>query len=373
MFRYLYLVGAGLFGVIASVCLGIGSDDWDRKSLENAIQQAGEFPIEKPDDVLVKEEVTYDTRKLTQQFESVVAFQPNADVLWPGSLVQGKTLQSGILTSIPVRGEDRVPGKIVLTGVAGAKVVEKEIAQPSLGTVQQAVNDLILSNLLEDQVQPANASFSLHKVYTLDQAMLRLGASAQWMGGSVQANFRKQIQENKASVLVRFMQSYYAVSFEPPDSPSMFILTKRGAESLRQRMSPAINDIPTNPPVYVASVTYGRELWALISSQESEETLETSLKASFSGLVAKGTVEAETKNRHVLRESKVNVFVLGSGLAEATPILLGDQEKGLEGYIRSGASFSRKSPGAVITYQTRYLGTGNVAKLSSVTQYTVPR
>jgi hypothetical protein len=137
-------------------------------------------------------------------------------------------------------------------------------------------------------------------------------------------------------------------------------------------MAPA-TDRPVNPPVYVASVTYGRELWVLVSSQETEETLEVSLKASFSGLAAKGTIETEAKNRHVLRESKVNAFVLGGSLVEATPVLLGDPEKGLEGYIKSGASFSKKSPGAVITYQTRYLGTGHVAKLSSATQYTVPR
>ena len=47
-----------------------------------------------------RKEVFEEDRKLTKTLEKYVAFNPNADTLFPGSLVQGKSLPDGVLSPI---------------------------------------------------------------------------------------------------------------------------------------------------------------------------------------------------------------------------------------------------------------------------------
>ena len=52
----------------------------------------------------------------------------------------------------------------------------------------------------------------------------------------------------------RFVQSYYTVSAEPPSSPTSYISNKANFDNFKDYAGPG------NPPTYVSSVTYGREL-----------------------------------------------------------------------------------------------------------------
>jgi hypothetical protein len=47
---------------------------------------------------------------------------------------------------------------------------------------------------------------------------------------------------------------------------------------------------PTNLPIYVASVVYGRIMMFSLSSSESTESIKSALQAQFSGVVASGSV-----------------------------------------------------------------------------------
>ena len=80
----------------------------------------------------------------SQNPDDFVMFNPLASVLWPGNLVQGASLASGIPTSIPVT--KRQPGNIwlaiVTSGSSGAKMYRTvEKMQPSY--VNQAMNDIL--------------------------------------------------------------------------------------------------------------------------------------------------------------------------------------------------------------------------------------
>ncbi len=83
----------------------------------------------------------YTDYSLTKVPEKFVALDPNADVLWPGSLVQGKSMAGGILDPVPVK---RAPGTITLSlASGGGGPFFKTMPEPSLSAATQAQNEIL--------------------------------------------------------------------------------------------------------------------------------------------------------------------------------------------------------------------------------------
>ena len=349
--------------LIATTWVSAGEDDFD-----HYVRKIGKFPVPEPGDVLVRDGENETERKLTRQLESIVAFKPNEDVLWPGSLVQGSGVQDGLLAPIGVDRGERRPGELTVTGLAGLKLVSKAVEDPRHSTVEQAAADLLA--FLPDGKQPARASLSYQRVYSLKQSFLKVGASYSWVGGSVSGSLEQSYDRKQNTILLRFVQNYYTLSFNAPSSPSSFFRTPEAARKARDNF---ITTEPKNPPLYVSSVNFGRELWLLISSSESYDKLEATVKASFGGLGSGGEFKLESGSKEILSRSSIHAFVLGGGFEPAVKLITGDVELGLREYLVAGASFSRQSPGSPISYQLRYLADNTLARLSGTADYVIPK
>jgi len=86
------------------------------------------------------------TRRLSasQNPSEFVMFNPLAGVLWPGNLVQGASLASGIPASIPIPAELRQPGNISLAIVTeGGFTMYRTVDRMSFSQVNQAMNDIL--------------------------------------------------------------------------------------------------------------------------------------------------------------------------------------------------------------------------------------
>lgn len=78
----------------------------------------------------IKYNIESETVKLAAQFESMVAFNPNTQGLWPGCVVQGKDLPDGILTPINF---PRNSISLGITNLQGKKntIIDTTITRPS--------------------------------------------------------------------------------------------------------------------------------------------------------------------------------------------------------------------------------------------------
>jgi|GEM_PF-6291634 len=126
--------------------------------------------------------ITSTPRAAVNTFESLAAFDVHADVLWPGSMVQGRSLPGAVLQPIAL---NRLPGTIVLTNLmveGSSGTYTSEVERPSLGSVQQTVQDLLAQKFEEDT--PAKISFYMKQFYSLEHAMMQIGASYSWLSGS---------------------------------------------------------------------------------------------------------------------------------------------------------------------------------------------
>lgn len=304
-------------------------------------------------------ECSYKRYTGTALYETLVSFDPNADSIWPGALTQTKTLPQGLAAPIAL---PRRPGTLTLGDATTGGVYSKKVDAPSLATTRKAIDELVK----QDGVHlAAKSNYLAETAHSMNEASLKLGVSASWMNGSVKANFAGSWVSKKTTMVVRFVQAYYTVSFEAPPSPEKVFGPRVTAKDAEPYMAPG------NAPGYVSSVTYGRMLVMKVESDENERDLRAALDLAFS----KVKVEMDASSKEVLRNSSVSVFVLGGSPDDAARIQSSnteDRATALAEYIQRGASYDPTSPGVAISYTVRHLADNETIKVASTIDYQVP-
>jgi hypothetical protein len=306
--------------------------------------------------------LTYEKHLLTQQLERIVAFDPNADSLFPGAIVQGKDLPEGILTSISM---PREPLTITLTDLSAPAgvILSTTVDDPRLSTVSAGIRKILHGSI--DVNQPGKISFYSETVNSVKEAALKLGASADWFSGTASAFFSTKDSQAKSHYLVRFVQSYFTAACELPTDPVSYI----SAGASYQSFTNYVGDV--NPPAFVASVTFGRELWMLIESAADASSLQAALNVAFSSGFVNGQIDLSVSQKTIIEQSTVQVLALGGSGTPAILLLTSDKVNGLKNYLTAGANFSSDSPGAPISYTVRYLRDNSLARVSAAADYEV--
>lgn len=312
----------------------------------------------------VAQECVYKRYTGTALYETLVSFDPNADSIWPGAITQTKTLPQGLAAPI---GLPRRPGTVtlsdaVINGGNSASKYSRTLSSPSLASTRDAIAGI----LAQDGVRlAAKSNYLAETAYSMNEASLKMGVAVSWMNGSVKASFSGSWLAKKTTMVVRFVQAYYTVSFAAPPSPEKVFGPNVTAADARPYMGPG------NAPGYVSSVTYGRMLIMKVESDESERDLRAALDVAFS----KGSVSVDAKSKDVLKSSTFSVFVLGGSPDDAARIQAADAEGragALARYIEQGANFDPKSPGVPISYTVRRLADNETIKVASTIDYQVP-
>jgi thiol-activated cytolysin len=295
----------------------------------------------------------------TRQYDKIVAYAANSDGLWPGAMVGGDSVYSGLFTQIVM---PRKPATISvsLENLAGQKSAVLE--EPSLSSFREA-----LSGILDAEVTgatPANIYSEIESVHSEEQLALALGAEVSWLGGSasIAASFDFSRTETLSRYLVKYTQAYYTVDLDAPGAPSDLLAPEVTLAQVQQSMNEA------SPPLYVSSVTYGRMIVFTFESEYSAEEMNAALEFAYSGGVdVSGDVSVTYKD--MLSKSKITAFILGgSGGAAAQTI---DSYQALIDFIKTGGNYSRESPGAPIAYKLSYLRDNSPGRMSFTTDYEI--
>jgi len=345
----------------------------DHDKIEAAIKAIQKINVPDPSDNVIvanqpigysgtgadRKQIFQQQNKLTEALEQFIAFDPNADAIWPGSLIQGKSLPSGDLTPFEV---SRNPLTITVSGLVSsdpAVSFSSTVKNPSNATVVDAISQILAQNL--NTQQPARITFTKTVVHSVEEAALRLGASASWITGHVSGSFQTSQSTSYTSYMVRFVQSYYTVSCQPQTSPASYISNRQSYSTFAQYIG---ND---SPPAYVASTTYGRELWVLIESSSSASDMAATLDAAFGS----ATTNMSAAQRQIMEESSMQVLAIGGGGDSAIKVITGDKVGALAGFLTAGANYSKESPGALISYVCRYMVDNSTARVSAASDYTI--
>ncbi len=295
----------------------------------------------------------------TRQFDRIVAYAANSDSLWPGAIVAGDSIYDGLFAQV---GFERQPLTISvsLENLAGRK--SALVASPSLSSYRDALAAILDAEL--DGATTANIYSEIDEVHSEEQLALAMNAQVSWLGsaGHVKASFDFDQQDTRSRYLVKYTQAYYTVDLDAPARPSDFFAPSVTLADVEARVG------VSNPPLYVASVTYGRMVLFTFESSYSAEEMGAALEFAYSGGVdVSGDVSVTYKD--MISKSKITAFILGgSGAAAARTI---DSYQALIDFIKDGGDFSRESPGAPIAYKLAYLADNAPGRMSLTTDYEV--
>ena len=232
-------------------------------------------------------------------------YDPGASVIWPGNLLEYKTLNNGTPTDISVK---RAGGTITYNLNVGNLNSSETVTVIDQGSVSQAMNTIIESH---GDFTPADFSLEVVAVNSNEQLALEMGLQVKTLGTKVKSSFSLDSKQNTSSVLVKLKQRYYTMSYVKPTSLEEFFDPSVTPEQLSRSVQPG------NPATYISSVTYGRVFYMLYESTASAEDMKLTLEGSYKFVGGKASGEANIEKLREYNELSVKVIAYG-GDSEGT-------------------------------------------------------
>jgi thiol-activated cytolysin len=293
----------------------------------------------------------------TQRHEDLVALGANSEAMWPGAMIRGDSIASGLFTQI-VRPRAPATISVSLENIAGARSAVMEA--PSLSAFREALAGILSQDVTGST--PANIYSEIESIHSEDQLAMALGASVSVTGlpGQLAASFDFSDQEIKSRYLVKYVQSYYTVDLDQPRAPSDLFAPDVRADDLRDAVGQG------NPPLYVSSVTFGRVILFTFESTYSATELGAALEFVYAG-GADVSGDISVTYRDIVSRSRITAYILGGSGGEAASSL-GSYEDLID-FVQGGGDYSRASPGAPIAYKLAYLADNEPARMSFTDEY----
>ncbi len=299
---------------------------------------------------------------ITRNPEDIVTYSPDSEILWLGSLIQGRGHRDGLgsLLELPVRQRGPLTISIDILFSDNTRTVES----PTLASVGQAIGELI--DRAHDAGHLAGSSIFFNQVesHSLEQSALALGLSASYMGTSVRSSLQMERSTTSSSLTATFIQKMFTTSMVLPQTPSDFFSDDFTDDLLQEQVDHS-NIGPNNLPVYVASITWGRMLTVTMTSEHSASEMKAALQASSSFGGFDVSVSADARHKQVLDESEIKVVAIGGHAQAAIDLIRTGQ---LGEYFKEDAPLTSARP---ISYVLRNLGDNTIAKVSETTEYAI--
>ncbi len=294
----------------------------------------------------------------TKQFDKIVAFAANSNNLWPGAIVRGDAVFTGLFAPIAL---ERAPltFSASLEGVVAGQL-SAELENPSLSSFREAMKQILNQELIGQT--PANVFSEIHRVHSSEQLSLALGIDVDWLNGGIESSFNFDEEETRSRYVVNFTQTYYTVDVDTPGLPADFFTDDVTLTEVEQ----GVGDIP---PAYVSSVTYGRMVYFAITSEFSAKELESALEFAYNGGAVQVDASVSLTHEEVLEQSSITAHILGGDGTMAVKAIHGIEE--LTAFLSEGGTYTKESPGAPIAYKLAYMANHSPARMSLTTDYDV--
>lgn len=310
---------------------------------------------------------------LESNFDDVAILRPTNGIIFPGALVVGN---QGMLDGAPDPfAVNRSPAtlRLDLPGIGTNGNIT--IDDPSKNSDVQAGIDEALEwwndNAYEEgYVNAANSSYQAATSYSSTQLSLDIGLNAEWATGAIASQFEYETNTERRVASMVFKQVFYTVTIDTPSSPAAVFGSDVSLGQVQSIMT------ATNPPAYVASVSYGRIIMVRMESTNMNSSIDLDVVLEYSSGLNNGTGEVNSEYDEVLQNSTINIITIGgnaevaSSAVDAASI---DAGPGGLNYIITGenAVYSRNNPGVPIAYSIRYLKDNSLAKMGYTTDYRV--
>ena len=257
---------------------------------------------------------------------------------------------------------DRSKGRISvdLSGMVGGDSYVD--ANPTASGMQEGVNTLLNrwhEKYAAKNPAPARMQYESTSAYSMNQLKAKFGSDFEKVGVNLKIDFEAVNKGEKQVEVVDFKQIYYTANFDAPKNPSDVFAPGVTVDQLKAR---GIDD--KTPPVYVSSVSYGRQMYVKFETTSKS----TELKAAINAVIKGVPIKPESEWARVLKNTTVTVSIVGGNADGAARVVTGTVED-LKKLIQEGATFSTQNPAVPISYKTAFLKDNQVATIQSNTDY----
>lgn len=257
---------------------------------------------------------------------------------------------------------DRSKGRISvdLPGMVGGD--SSVDADPTVSGMQEGVNTLLNrwhEKYAAKNPAPARMQYESTSAYSMNQLKAKFGSDFEKVGVNLKIDFEAVNKGEKQVEVVDFKQIYYTANFDAPKNPSDVFAPGVTVDQLKAR---GIDE--KTPPVYVSSVSYGRQMYVKFETTSKS----TELKAAINAVIKGVPIKSESEWARVLKNTTVTVSIVGGNADGAAHVVTGTVED-LKKLIQEGATFSTQNPAVPISYKTAFLKDNQVATIQSNTDY----
>lgn len=235
-------------------------------------------------------------------------------------------------------------------------------ANPTVSGMQEGVNTLLNrwhEKYAGKNPAPARMQYESTSAYSMNQLKAKFGSDFEKVGVNLKIDFEAVNKGEKQIEVVDFKQIYYTANFDAPKNPSDVFAPGVTVDQLKER---GIDE--NTPPVYVSSVSYGRQMYVKFETTSKS----TELKAAINAVIKGVPIKAESEWARVLKNTTVTVSIVGGNADGAARVVTGTVED-LKKLIQEGATFSTQNPAVPISYKTAFLKDNQVATIQSNTDY----
>ena len=257
---------------------------------------------------------------------------------------------------------DRSKGRISvdLPGMVGGDSYVD--ANPTASGMQEGVNTLLNrwhEKYAAKNPAPARMQYESTSAYSMNQLKAKFGSDFEKVGVNLKIDFEAVNKGEKQIEVVDFKQVYYTANFDAPKNPSDVFASGVTVDQLKAH---GIDE--NTPPVYVSSVSYGRQMYVKFETTSKS----TELKAAINAVIKGVPIKPESEWARVLKNTTVTVSIVGGNADGAARVVTGTVED-LKKLIQEGATFSTQNPAVPISYKTAFLKDNQVATIQSNTDY----
>ena len=257
---------------------------------------------------------------------------------------------------------DRKKGRISvdLPGMVGGDSYVD--AKPTASGMQEGVNTLLNrwhEKYAGKNPAPARMQYESTSAYSMNQLKAKFGSDFEKVGVNLKIDFDAVHKGEKQVEVVDFKQVYFTANFDAPKNPSDVFASGITVDQLKARGIDA-----TTPPVYVSSVSYGRQMYVKFETTSKS----TELKAAINAVIKGVPIKPASEWARVLKNTTVTVSIVGGNADGAARVVTGTVED-LKKLIQEGATFSTQNPAVPISYKTAFLKDNQVATIQSNTDY----
>ncbi|CAA7194245.1 thiol-activated cytolysin family protein [Chryseobacterium potabilaquae] len=293
------------------------------------------------------------TEKQEKTFDNFTRLGAGAELMWPGNIIQGKTIKTGQMATIPIGDEGRNPIEVKVDAFSSSSTIpsSKTIENPTPGKVQNALGQIINGYYDSGTNFPANYSIDVQRAFSSKQLQMALNIGyTGTMGLDGGTSFGINFNKNKSYYAVTLKQKFFQVSVNSK-------IGLKGNDGWIKSSYPQSQIDPyiksDNPPVYISTVTYGRLYTLVYESNESAAKLEQALNFAYKNPIASITASQKSEFAATLQNARVYVKQLGgnatAGLEASMSTLAGNFDS-VRNFVIAGSEASKTNPGYPIEY-----------------------